>query len=338
MPTLTATYTAAVSESTREDLSDIITVIDPTETPIQANLAQIDISNPDGFEWTTDSLNTPTDAGVEDGFDFTDTVPPDGVTTRARYLARCQIQAKGIKISNRQELNDKAGLDSEISHQLAMRADDLKRDCEQAITSFRTPVAAAAGTPPLVAGIPTWIRTNATVASTGGAAPTISGREPVVGTTGTLEAATEDEILDLIGSAWDEGGNIDMISVARAVKQNLSKFFFSSSARIATQYQDQGRSPGSGLQVVGAVDYYVSDFGVHAIVPNRFQNLTSDMLMLDTSLWEIGVFRGFEVQEMGVEGDNQRFVILHDFTLIARDEAGSAIRAGIDPTAAFTAS
>jgi len=335
---LTALYSNEVSDSVREDLSDIITNIDPTETPIQANIGQVDVDNPSFYEWTLDGLNTPTDGGVEDGFDFSDLT--DAVTTRSRLKAVCQIQARAFKISGRVEKANKAGVDSEIAHQLALRSDDLKRDCEKAITSFRSPVDADSGTAPLTAGIPTWIRTNRDNETGGspnsGADPTLSNGEPVVGTDdSSTDPMDESRFLALLADCYDAGGNPDMVSVVPDQKQQMSLFFFSSNARIATQYQDHKSNPSSGLQVAGAVDYYVSDFGVLAIVPNRFQRST-DVLILDTSLWEIGTFRGYEVQHMGKDGDHERYALIHDFCLISRDESGSANLADRDATGTMT--
>lgn len=337
MPVLTANFSSTVSSSIREDLSDVITTIDPTECPITANIGRVDVDNPEGYEWQTDSLASASDAGVTDGFAFSSL--GDSVTTRARLLARCQIQAKGFTISKRLEQTDKAGLDSEVSYQIAMRSEELKRDAEAAITSLRSPVASASGTAPLVAGIPSWLATN-TERSAGGNDPTIASGEPVAVTAtvdGTATRALDESlILGVLGGIYDNGGNADMISVGRAAKQAMSSFFFSGSARIATQYQDHGKSPASGLQVVGAVDYYVSDFGVLAIVPNRFQR-ARDCFILDTSLWEMGEFRGFEVQEIAPDGDRYNYQIVHDFTLVSRNEAGSGIFADVDGTAAMVA-
>lgn len=333
MPALTANFSTEVSGSLREDFSDIVTVIDPTETPIQANIAQTDISNPEGYDYQIDNLNTASTAGQTDGFAFS--ALGDSVTARIRLKSRAMIQARGFTISDRLEATDKAGADSEIANQLALRSEDLKRDCEASITTFRTPVASASGTAPLAAGIPTWIRTNRSFGATG-ADPTLSGSEPVVGTDGTPRAVDESIFLDLLGQCYDSGGNPDMVSVSRAVKQVMSQYFFTTNARIATPYQDHGRSPSSGIQVVGAVDYYVSDFGVLAIVPNRFQRST-DVLILDTSLFELGVFRGYQVRQMGIDGDRESYMILHDFTVISRQEAGSACFADASGSTAMVA-
>lgn len=327
----TANYDTKIQSTRRENLSNIITTIDPTETPIQANIAQIDVANPEGYEHHVDELAAASAAGVVDGVAFSTLA--DAVSTKVRLLSRCQIQAKGISITGRAEETDAAGFDSLISYELALRAEELKRDCEAAITTYRTPVASASAVVPLVAGIPTWIRTNIDFVTAG---PTLSGKEPVVGTDGAVRATDESIFLDLLGGCYDSGGNPDMVSVGRAIKQKMSQYFFTANARIATQYQDQGRSPSSGLQVVGAVDYYVSDFGVLAIVPNRFQR-SRDMLILDTTLWELGVFRGYEVRQMGLTGDSEEFMLTHDFTIVSRNEKGNATFMDLDVTAAMIA-
>lgn len=332
---LTANFSSQVSNSLRENFSDIVATIDPTEVPVQANIGRIEISNPEGYEHQLDSLNTPTNAGFEDGFDFEDLT--SALTTRVRLKMRAQVQAKAIKISNRLEETDKAGVDSEISYQLARRAEDMRRDCENTITTLREPVPSAAGIAPLTGGIPSWLTTNVDYNTQN--APTLGadGEPNWTAGTATARGITETALLALLRGSYDAGGNIDMWSVSPAVKQLMSLFFFTANARIATQYQDAGAKPGRGLQVVGAVDFYVSDFGVIAIVPNRFHNDPADIFMLDTDMWEIGTFRGYEVHEMGLMGDYQSYMLVHDFGLVSRDEAASALFAEASQTIAMAA-
>ena len=331
--TLAQTFT---DNSRKEDVSDIITIIDPTDTPVLANIGEQDIENPDAYEWQIDALAGESQAGQEDGFDFDDIT--DSVTERTKLVARCQIQAKGVKISERRDQNAKYGLDSELAYQLAKRSEEMKRDCESTILLRRGPTTSASGVAPLCAGIPAWIRSNISLGGTGGGAtpqaPALTGTTPAEpdmtsADDGSVRALDESVFLDLIGQCYDEGGNPDMIVVPRAVKQLMSQYFFSQNARIATPYQDHGKSPASGLQVVGAVDYYVSDFGVLAIVPNRLMP-TAEALILDTSMWEKGTFRGYEMHEIAKDGDHQKYMLVHDFTLISRDEAASARFAAID--------
>lgn len=334
---LTAIYDVTASEWLKEDVSQTVEIIDPTETPIQANISVIGIDNAEEYDWFQDSLDAADDGGFEDGFLFEDL--NDDVTIRTKRRARSMIQARGIEISDRLQEVGKHAVDDEIGYQLALRGEELKRDCEAAITSLRSPVVSADGVAPLTSGIPSWLATN-NYRAAGGNDPTITNFEPVAVTAtvdGTsTEAVSEANVLDVLGSIYDQGGNPDMISVGRDLKQAWSGYMLSGNSRSATQYQDQGKSPGAGIQVVGAVDYYVSDFGTLAVVPNRFQR-ARDMLILDTSLWEVGEFRGYQVKEMGRNGDSEKLYILHDFCLIARDEAGSGVVADADGSVAMTA-
>jgi hypothetical protein len=336
-PALLATYTSNVGASLKEDVSDIITNISPTEYPIQANIGSISVDNPEFFEWQLDTLNAARDNGEIDGFAFS--ALDNVLTTRTRLKAVCQIQARGFSVSDRQEEVSKYGLDSEISYQATLRGEELRRDCEKVITRPATPVDSADSTVPITAGIPSWLRTN-TSRDGGGSDPGLTNGEPSSADPGDIDgtdrALSEADFLTVVGEIYDEGGNPDMVNVGRAVKQKWSQYMLSGNARSATQYQDQGRSPNSGIQVVGAVDYYVSDFGVLAIVPNRFSR-EDDVLILDTSLWELGTFRGYQLKENGRDGDKLDFFVVHDFCLISRNEAGSGVVADIDETTAMTA-
>lgn len=332
---ITATYNTNTSASTREDVSNIISNIDPTETPISANIGREDVDNPDLYQWQVDSLAATSTAGQIDG--VAQSALPDAVSTaRAKRAARCQIQGKGISITRRQQKLDKYGIDDEVAYQLAKAGAELKRDQEATICLPRTPVASASGTAPLLAGIPTWIRTNTSNGS-GGAAPTLTGTpaQPVVGTDGTVRALSEATLMTMIKQSYDEGGKIDMASVATAEKQAMSAFLFGSSTRIATPYQDFGSKPGMGATVQGAVDVIITDFGPLYIVPNRFQR-GRDVLLLDTAQWSIGIFDDYFVEETAKVGDYENHMVLHDYTVISHAEEASAWIADIDTTAAMT--
>lgn len=345
-------HNAGILSVLKENVSPTVTNIDPTEKPFQANIGEVDIDNPYEFEWLQESLPTPNDGGFPTGFQWTDiaaatTFPEDsdGVTIdaetfqfRTKLKARTMIQARGFELDNWTQESNKHGVEDEIGHQLSLIGEALQIDCEKAILALRAPVAAAAATAPITAGLPAWLKTNTRRAGDG-ADPTLSGGEPVITSvdgTATGRGLSEAELLGVIGEIYDNGGNPDMIMLGRELKQNWSAYMLSGNARSATQYQDQGRSPNSGIQVVGAVDFYVSDFGVLSVVPNRFQR-TRDVFVLDSSLFELGTFRDYYTEELGIEGDSQRFYMGHDFCLVSRDESGSGIVADIDSTEAMTA-
>ena len=127
-----------------------------------------------------------------------------------------------------------------------------------------------------------------------------------------------------------------MVMVGPTVKQRFSNFMFTANARIATQYQDQGKSMRGGVSVVGAVDTYVSDFTVIDIVPNRFQR-ERDVWVLDTEYWEMTYLDGYKTETIAKIGDAERRHMLVDWLLKSNNEAASGVVADVDETVAMTA-
>jgi hypothetical protein len=94
---------------------------------------------------------------------------------------------------------------------------------------------------------------------------------------------------------------------------------------IATLYNLTKDAQGT---IIGGADLYVSDFGKHTIVPNRFSR-DQTALVLDMSMWAVGFLRPMFTFEIGKRGDADEMVVLTEYTLESRNEAGSAKIAGI---------
>ena len=77
-----------------------------------------------------------------------------------------------------------------------------------------------------------------------------------------------------------------------------------------------------GVHVAQGVSVFDSDFGSHDLVPNRFQR-ERDVLVLDTSLWELVYYDGYRYEELGKAGDNDRFLLTVDYGLKSKQEKGS---------------
>ncbi len=126
-----ATYQTYTAIGQREDLSDVIYNISPTDTPIMSSVGKSKATAV-YHEWQTDSLAAATtnNAAVE-GDDATDaTMSP---TTRLGNYT--QIVQKTIKISGTLDAVDKAGRKSEKAYQLAKASAEIKRDIELTLLS-----------------------------------------------------------------------------------------------------------------------------------------------------------------------------------------------------------
>lgn len=326
---------AGGDDNVREDFTDVIYNISPTEVPFQANAGRGNADNT-LHEWQIDDLEA-VDLGnaAIDGADF----GVDNSSRASRIGNFCQISIKYIAVSRRANIVNKAGRRSELAYQIAKKGKELRRDVEAISTQSQAALQGDSSTASLTGSLTSWIKTN-TVRGAGGADPTLSGTtfgQPTTNAvdSGTPVALTETNMLTVLREAYDEGGNPNMLMCGPQVKQRFSNFMFTANARIATQRQDQGPVNRGGVSVVGAVDVYVSDFTVLDVVPNRFQR-ERDFWILDTEYWEIAYLDGYKTETISKIGDAERRHILVDWCLASHNEAASGVVADVDETVAMT--
>ena len=75
-------------------------------------------------------------------------------------------------------------------------------------------------------------------------------------------------------------------------------------------------------KLVAAVDIYDSDFGELQIMPSRYSNAAS-ALILEKDMWAMATLRDFQISDLAKTGDTVRKQILSEYTLVARQEAAS---------------
>jgi hypothetical protein len=326
---------ATQGDNVREDFTDVIYNISPTEVPFQANAGR---GNADQtlHEWQIDELAAvDTGNAAIDGADF----GVDSSDEAQRIGNFCQISIKYIAVSRRANIVNKAGRKSELSYQIAKKGKELRRDVEAISTLNQAALQGNSTTASLTGSLGAWLRTN-TDRGALGADPALSGttfgQPTTAATDGTPRALAEIDVLALLRDAYIAGGNPNMFMCGPTVKQLFSNFMFTANARIATQRQDQGPVNRGGVSVIGAVDVYVSDFTVIDVVPNRFQR-ERDFWILDTEYWEIAYLDGYKTEAISKIGDAERRHILVDWCVASNNEAASAVLADVDETTAMIA-
>ena len=304
-----ATYQTYTSIGNREDLSDVIYSISPTDTPIMSSIGKTKATAV-YHEWQTDSLaaNTTANALVEGATASDITVSP---TTRLGNYT--QIVGKTVMVSGTLEAVDKAGRKSEKAYQLAKVSSEIKRDMETIITANQGQSAGNASTARTLGALLSYIKSNT---SKNGTATT--GVDPVtVGvstrTDGTTRTFTEAMLKTVIASVFTNGGTPSTLFVSPAQKQVVSGF----TGLAAQRYQ----VPTTGqATILAGADLYQSDFGVLSIVPDRFMR-TRDALILDPEYAALAYLRPFQTNELARVGDAEKTQILAEFTLEVRNEA-----------------
>jgi hypothetical protein len=292
----------------REDLTDIIYNISPTETPFMSNIGRTKCSATT-HEWQTDSLATAADNQQLEGEDY-DSAGIEVSVVTARLTNYTTISAKTLMISGTHESTLKAGRKSEIAYQVAKKGKELKRDIEFTLCQKQAPVASTGGTTRKTRALESWIDTN--VSETGS-----THSSTFVITDGTQRNLTEAMVKSAVQQAWTSGGDPEMMLCGPVNKQNISSQF----SGIATMYREQsGTGPGT---IIGAADVYVSDFGELKVVPSRFSR-DRTISILQKDMWAIAYLRPFKVYDLAKTGDAEKRLLLSEYTLESRNEASSA--------------
>lgn len=342
----------------RESLDDVITNLYPTEAVLQTNFGLI-MSGSEYIEWQTDRLAAPADNEHPDGDVFSAYVTSPNATKR--YGVYHQTSGKGYDVSRRAIIADKAGRADEMAYQVVKGLRELRNDVERHAGLRRASRAESdASTPARTAGVPVWMRETwnffaGSSSSAPGLSNTTDGFPNSVGNTGTARGFTEAQLRTATRNVYDNANEMpEMFVLPPRIKQGFSELLFtSSSARIAAQRQDQGKSPGMGAQVLGAVDLYTDDFATLSIVPSRFvpegtgsdtdvsetagTNHPCELMLLNPDYWDISHFSPFHVADIGKGGDSERRLIIVDWALKCRDPGSSAVITGINAGTAVAA-
>jgi hypothetical protein len=314
LPTNTfPTYTAI---GNREDLSDEIYNVDPTETPFFSAIEKVS-SSAVKHEWQTQALDSRNTANaVLEG----DDAAAIAVVPTARLDNQHQISRKVNSVSATQQVVDHAGRGSELTYQKMLRAKELKLDVDAILCGTnQAKNTGGLGTARLTASILSWIKTNNSSGATGSAPSTADGA--ATRTDGTQRAFTEVLLKGVLKSIADAAnGSPDMILLGTFNKQQFSTF----TGRATPMEETKSKS------IIATVDYYRGDFGEQKVVFSR-QMRTRDCLVLKTNMWAVANLpnRKMVSTDLAVTGDSTKFQIITEYCLEARNEKASGIVADL---------
>ena len=293
MATAFKTYDAT---AIREDLSDVIYDISPTDTPFMSSIAGKGSVSNTLFEWQTEALasaviNNYHVEGADAGTAAT--------TATTRVTNQTQISKKVVEVSGSHEAVNNAGKKSELAHQLAKASKELKRDMEGSLLANN---AAAAG--------------NATTArETRGAAHFITTNVTDAGTSGTHAAMVEADILAAAEAVWTAGGEASTILLGATNKKLITAM--SGRADAVRTVAD------NNMTIQNSVDIYVSDFGTYNIVMDRFCD-QDYVYFLDHDMWSVDYLRDFQTVDIARAGDGEKKMLLVEYGLRCGNEAANA--------------
>lgn len=318
MPAFTGTYTTYATIGTREDLSELISNISPTETPFITGAGVRPKAKQTFFEWQLDALAAADNTNAQpEGNDITTAAVPTATTRVGNY---CQISSKVIVVSDTDETTDKAGRKSELSYQAAKKAKELKLDIEAICLTRNT--GALNTDPRRTATMLSYLRTNVDFGA-GGAnpaapAPTYAGLR----TDGTQRAFTVTLLNNVVQLAYANGMKVggSVLMLGAAQKSVFSGF----TNKAAPQIQVNA----SQTTILGAADVYISDFGNISVVPNRFQR-NRDAWLIDFDLVGLKDLRPYKITDLAKTGDATKKLLLREWGLQVDNEKGCGLVADL---------
>ena len=291
-PTNTFLTTAAIGN--REDLTDIVYRISPTQTPTLNMASKAKASNT-LHEWQVQELAAAAANAQAEGDDLT----AKTVTVTARLNNRTQISAKKVVVSGTQQAMNPAGRKDELAYQLSLASLEIKRDMELGLTQNDV----LATSPRSSRGLRGWVVDN--VNRNGGTLASYTANTGY--TAGTQRAFTEAQVKDVLQQVFTAGGEPDMIMLPPAAKQTFSGFTGN-----ATRFDKS-----EDAKLYSSVDFYVSDFGTLQCVPNRFM-AARDVFVLQSDKLAIAYLRPFQTMELAKTGDAEQRELVVEYTLECR--------------------
>lgn len=299
-----ATWTTSNAIGQRESLSDVITRIDPDETPIFSN-GKKETTKAVFHEWQVQELAAAVDTNyVNEGADFS-YVNPSATTRLGNYH---QISVQAAQVSGTLDAVDVAGRDKETAYVKILKGIEQRRDIEKAL--FKNE--ARSSSDPRKAGkFLSYITNMELISASTTPAGTGADVSDMAGTNAALTLAKIDSAMKM---AYDDGGQPDMMVVSPANKVAFSDL--SSGSAVTNQLHMTANAPTDAI-IIGSVSMYLTDFGTLNVVIDR-QAANTELLLLDKDHYSLGHLPGrmFSVSDVAPVGDATRFSIVSEWTLI----------------------
>lgn len=299
-----AKATSYNTSGNREDLTDIISVLEPEATPF-VSLMKKGKATGTFFEYQVDRLDSPNFDGVSEGEDVGNF--KNQSADRARIGNFIQKFRDTFMVSDIQEMVDSAGISSEFANAESKAVRNVKRSIESAFCSSQERQAdAGAGAPYKTRGMLKWLGVGGQPSDV----PTFA-QNVANDTTGTQTEATFNSVLQELYSANGMPGGQLTLLAGPSLKQEISNFSRQLAATNGTYTVNQDAE---SKKITLSVSVYEGDFGLVNIAPSLFINRTSGSdtvdadagLLIDPEYVSMMSLKAESVTELENQGGGRR--------------------------------
>ena len=291
MPTVTGNLTTYDQVGKKEDFESVIYDITPTLTPFLSSIGTTTASAT-LHEWMQDSLASVGSNILIEGAD----AGAASTVTQVVKNANTQIFGKVVQVSGTAEAIGLHARTSDLANAIAKAGKELKRDIEHSFVGLTQ--SGTAGT-------------SSAGRQLTSAANQISST--TTNTAGSNRTLTESLVLDVLEKTYNEGAEPNQIQVTPSHSLIVAGFAASSG---------RNRDFGNGSRITNVVDIYVSPFGEVSVLPNRFMQANT-ALVLDTEYWSRAVLRPMQTIQLSRTGDSEKRQMLTELTLVCESDIAS---------------
>ena len=321
----------------REDLLEQITNISPFDTPFVSQAPKVGCRHI-YHQWLKDTLGTPDLSGAAEGADWA----LDTQVSPVREFNITMILRKDVGMSLSQRAVDTAGFADGYAYEVQKATKELAIKLEKVVfgqLTTSTGTSSSAGGR-VMKGLQAFIATNSAFA---GAA----------GTSGALADATHDGLVDvydfnaMLNSIYSAGGNPEQVYVSPKVKRQISAFTVPGAAAGTPHARNIAAVD---KKLVGAIDFYDSDFGLIQIVLDRWvpestnsttatgsaTNTGGQMFFLSRAINRLAWLRPMSHELVGKRGDSVAGLVVGEVTLEVLNEKANGRIVGVNNKSAVS--
>lgn len=267
----------------KEDVSDIISDITPTDTPFFSMIRSEKVSART-FEWLEDSLAAAANNAAIEGADATMAT----LTAATSRTNNTQILTKAFQVSATADAIATYGRAKETAYQLGKALKEIKRDLERAYVG---------------------VDNAAVTGSESAAREMASATQQISNSTdagsNATDALTEAKLLVAGQAAFNAGSDPSVFMIKPADAQIVAGFAASSG---------RNREFAQTKQLVNVIDLYVSPYGEYKVVLNRHQ-LSTHAFLIEPSMWRSAVLRPFSRTLLAKNGDSDKHYVVGEYSL-----------------------
>ena len=274
-----------------EDVSNIISDITPTDTPMYSMIKSEKV-HARQYQYQTDSLAAAASNAQLEGF----TASAGTAIPTTMITGNTQILQKTFQVSATADAVKAYGRAKETAYQLSKALKEIKKDVEFAFVGSSN--AGNAG--------------NATTAREMDSADQLIGAANT--TAGGTAALTEAMITTTGQNVYNNGGDATILMVKPADSLIISAF--TGAAGRSREFNDGNKT------LTNVVNLYVSPFGEYKVVLNRHQ-MTDHAFLLDPSMWRTASLRPFARTLLAKTGDSDTHMVVGELGLMHKNPLGS---------------